>query len=71
MTCNFGRLDQFIRIFVGLALVAYTVKDGTLAPGYLVAGVIGLVLLVTAFFSSCPLYTLLAVSTCSRADRAT
>ena len=42
MTCNFGRLDQF----VGLALVAYTVKDGTLALGYLVAGVIGLVLLV-------------------------
>jgi hypothetical protein len=54
-----------------LALVAYTVKDGTLAQGYLVAGGIGLVLLVAAFFSYCPLYTLLAVSTCSRADRAT
>ena len=70
MTRNLGRLDQFIRIVVGLALVAFAVKDGTVALGYLAAGVIGVVLLLTAFFSYCPLYTLLAVSTCSKADRA-
>lgn len=71
MTRNLGRVDQLIRIVVGLALVAYTVKDGTLAPGIVVTGVIGVVLLVTAFFSYCPLYSLLGISTRSRLDRLT
>lgn len=70
MTRNLGRLDQFLRIIVGLTFVAYALKDGSLAAGNVVAGVIGLVLLVTAFFSYCPLYTFLGVSTCSKADRA-
>jgi hypothetical protein len=63
MTRNVGRIDQFFRIIIGLALIAYTVKDGSLGPGWLVAGTIGLVLLVTAFFSYCPLYTLLGMNT--------
>jgi Inner membrane protein YgaP-like, transmembrane domain len=33
MTRNIGRFDQFLRIIVGFALLAYTVKDGTLGPG--------------------------------------
>lgn len=32
MKRNIGRLDQFIRIFIGLALIACIFKDGTLAP---------------------------------------
>ena len=63
MTRNVGRIDQFFRIIIGLALIAYTVKDGSLGPGWLIAGTIGLVLLVTAFFSYCPLYTLLGMNT--------
>jgi hypothetical protein len=69
MTRNLGRVDQFLRSIVGLALLAYTVKDGTLTPGLGVAAVIGAVLLVTAFFSYCPLYTLLGISTCNRLDQ--
>ncbi len=34
MTRNLGRVDQFLRIVVGLTLVAYIVKDGTPAPGF-------------------------------------
>ncbi len=71
MTRNLGRIDQFIRVIVGLALIAYAVKDGTLASGYLAAGAVGLILLVTAFFSYCPLYSLLGVSTSGKTDRAT
>jgi hypothetical protein len=30
MRRNIGRIDQFLRIIVGFALLAYTVKDGSL-----------------------------------------
>ncbi len=62
MVRNVGRLDQFIRIFIGLALIAYVFRDGTLMPGGLVLGLIGAVLLGTAFFGYCPAYALLGVS---------
>ncbi|MBR0697844.1 DUF2892 domain-containing protein [Bradyrhizobium lablabi] len=68
MTRNVGRLDQYVRIVIGLALIAYAVKDGSLGPGWLVAGAVGLVLLATAFISYCPLYTLLGVDTRRRPD---
>lgn len=69
MTRNIGRIDQFVRIVIGLALLAYTVKDGSLGSDWLVPGVIGLVLIITAFFSYCPLYSVLGVTTCSKTDR--
>jgi hypothetical protein len=63
MMRNVGRIDQYARIIIGLALLAYTVKEGSLGAGWVVAGTIGVVLIVTAFFSFCPLYTLLGVNT--------
>ncbi|WP_338827145.1 DUF2892 domain-containing protein [Bradyrhizobium sp. 27S5] len=63
MTRNVGRVDQYARIIIGLALTAYTVKDGSLGIGWLVAGTLGFILIATAFFSYCPLYTLLGVNT--------
>jgi hypothetical protein len=63
MRRNIGRVDQFLRIIVGFALLAYTVKEGTLGPGWLGVGALGLVLIVTAFFSYSPLYTLLGINT--------
>jgi len=33
MTRNMGRIDQSLRIMIGLALFAYVVKGGTLAGG--------------------------------------
>ncbi|TJW91971.1 YgaP-like transmembrane domain, partial [Neisseria gonorrhoeae] len=38
MTPNVGRIDQYFRIIIGLALIAYIVKDGALGAGWLVAG---------------------------------
>ena len=35
MTRNIGRIDRFLRIIAGFALLAYAVKDGTLGPGWL------------------------------------
>ena len=57
MPVNVGTIDQYVRIVVGLALVAYALQDGLSIQGWHWAGLIGLVLLATAFFKSCPLYT--------------
>lgn len=70
MTRNVGRIDQFLRFMIGLALLVYAVKDGTLAAAWLVSGIAGLILMITAFFSYCPLYTMLGVTTRSKLDRA-
>jgi ABC-type uncharacterized transport system permease subunit len=61
MRRNIGRIDQFLRIIVGFALLAYTVKDGSLGPGWLGGGALGLI--VAAFFSYSLLYTLLGINT--------
>ena len=71
MTRNIGRIDQFVRIIVGFALLAFTVKDGTIAAGWLIPGIVGLILIITAFFSLCPLYSVLGVTTRSKVDRTT
>ncbi len=64
MPVNVGTIDQYIRIVVGLALVAFALQDGPPNQGWYWVGSAGLVLLVTAFFRSCPLYTALGFSTC-------
>jgi hypothetical protein len=62
MPVNMGTLDQYVRIVLGLALVAFALQDGWSIQGWHWTGLIGLVLLATAFFRSCPLYTVLGVS---------
>ena len=63
MPVNVGTIDQYVRIVVGLALVAYALQDGLSIQGWHWAGLIDLVLLATAFFKSCPLYTVFGYST--------
>ena len=63
MPVNVGMIDQYARIVVGLALVAHALQDGFAIQGWhWVVGLIGLVLLLTAFFKSCPLYTFFGYS---------
>jgi Protein of unknown function (DUF2892) len=62
MPVNVGSFDQYVRIVVGLALVAFAFQEGLSIQGWHWAGLIGLVLLATAFFRSCPLYTALGMS---------
>ena len=66
MPRNVGRIDQYVRIVVGLALVAFAFQDGMFIQGWHWVGLAGFVLLVTAFFRSCPAYSLLRISTCER-----
>ena len=57
------RLISMCGSWSGLALVAYALQDGLSIQGWHWAGLIGLVLLGTAFFKSCPLYQMLGIST--------
>ena len=63
MSANMGNMDQYVRIVVGLALVAFAFQDGLSVEGWHWAGLIGFVLLLTAFFRNCPLYSALGIST--------
>jgi len=57
MKKNIGKIDKSIRIIIGLALIAY----GIIEHSYL--GLIGLIPLITALVSWCPLYCPLSLNT--------
>ncbi len=56
---NVGRIDQVLRIAVGLLLIALF-GAGAIGPW----GLIGLVPLATGLLRYCPLYQLLGIHTC-------
>ena len=62
MPVNMGTIDQYVRIVLGLALVAFALQDGWSIQGWHWVGLIGFVMLGTAFFRSCPLYTVFGIS---------
>lgn len=68
MAGNLGRIDQFIRLLIGMAVLAYIVKDGSPMPDWPLPGLLGAVLMVTAFFSYCPFYDALGFNTSDRTD---
>jgi hypothetical protein len=59
MKSNVGGIDRILRLAAGLVLIALTLA-GTIG----VWGWIGVVLVATAAFRFCPLYTVLGFSTC-------
>jgi len=61
---NTGKVDRIIRIVVGALLVG-NVFTGLQTP----AGWIGLVLIVTAIFGTCPVYSLLGINTKSMGEK--
>jgi hypothetical protein len=58
MQANVGSADRIIRVLIGLGLIAL----GVIFKSWW--GVIGVVPLLTAFVSFCPLYALFGVRTC-------
>ena len=62
---NAGKVDRIIRIIVGVLLVG-NVFTGLQSP----IGWVGLVLLVTGAFGTCPVYSLLGINTKSLGEKA-
>lgn len=68
---NIGRLDQILRIGIGLALMWVGFIDSTLIDDRLIAtlvGLFGLLNIAAALFRVCPFYTLAGINTNSQDD---
>ncbi len=64
MKINMGNTDRLLRLF-GVAILYMLVYIGVITGALkVVAGFVGIVLAITAFFGICPFYTLIGVSTC-------
>lgn len=63
MTRNIGGIDRALRLIIGLGLLSLLVL---LQGDMRWIGLIGLVPLATAALGTCPLYSLIGVSTCPR-----
>jgi Protein of unknown function (DUF2892) len=61
MNANVGTFDRVIRVALGAAMIAFAVL-ATDSP-YRFFGWIGIIPILTAFVSFCPLYTILGVRT--------
>ncbi|MCS0501192.1 YgaP family membrane protein [Ancylobacter mangrovi] len=61
MTRNIGRIDSVLRIIVGLALLSLILLLHGAARW---VGLVGLVPLLTGIVGTCPLYSILGISTC-------
>ena len=66
MARNIGALDRALRTIIGIVLIAYAIPLGFPHTGWNWVGWIGVVALLTALIGSCPLYSLIGVSTGSR-----
>jgi hypothetical protein len=62
---NAGKIDRIIRVIVGVLLVG-NVFVGIQSP----IGWIGLILIVTGLFGTCPVYSLLGINTKSLGEKA-
>ena len=61
MNPNVGTLDRVVRIIIGLALIGLAILAKASPYSYL--GWIGVLPILTAFVSFCPLYTVLGLRT--------
>lgn len=67
MKINVGSIDRVVRVILGLALLSLLfILDGN--ARYI--GLIGIIPLATAAMRSCPLYSVLGMSTCPAEARA-
>lgn len=62
MTTNVGTVDRALRIIAGLGLLYFAFL--ATPTGYNWIGYLGFVPLLTALMGSCPLYSILGMSTC-------
>ena len=65
MKINVGTIDRVVRVIVGLVLIAFALGFVWPATGWNWVGWIGIIPLATGAVGSCPLYSVLGLSTCA------
>ncbi len=60
---NEGTVDRVVRVIVGVALLVWFFYDNTTGALHY-AKLLGVVPLVTGLVGTCPIYSLLGISTC-------
>jgi hypothetical protein len=60
---NVGMTDRIVRIVLGLILIVAFAMNYVPAPWSYLVALIGLILLVTGAIGTCPLYSVLGMST--------
>lgn len=63
---NTGLIDRFVRVALGIALIAFGAGYIYPGTGWNWIGWFGMILLISGTIGWCPLYALLGVSTCTR-----
>ena len=70
MKINVGAIDRALRVIVGIALLAFAFGLIGPATGWNWVGWIGIIPLATGAVGSCPLYSILGLSTCAMPKKA-
>jgi len=65
MKINVATIDRVVRVIVGLALIAFAFGLIWPATGWNWVGWVGIIPLATGALGSCPLYSVLGLSTCA------
>ena len=65
MKANVGGIDRFLRIVIGLGLLAFLFLSESDARWW---GLVGVVPLLTAVINFCPLYAVFGIDTCPVAN---
>ncbi len=60
---NESTMDRIVRIVLGVILLAAVAAGAATGPWLYVAGVVGVLALLTGLLGFCPLYALLRIST--------
>ncbi len=64
MTRNVGSIDRMVRVILGLALIILPFLGAGYGFWNWLSVIVGAVLLITGVARSCPLYSVIGVSTC-------
>jgi hypothetical protein len=62
MIRNLGKLDRLIRVTIAVFLILMILSNSILGIWAIVSGILAIVLLATAIYGTCPLYSLLKLS---------
>jgi len=67
MTANVGKVDRMVRYLFVLVIILLLVARRVHGALAIILGIVGIMLLITAFLNYCPLYPVLKISTVKKA----